>query len=68
MNARQPTNGDKTMTKRIEWHTNNRQYRIKYSDGVTRVVEATRSDELREKALQYYKLRNGEVDWHYEEV
>ena len=53
------------MTKKIEWNRNNRQYTIKYSDGVEVAVEATRSDELRAKALQYHRARKGEVTWTF---
>ncbi len=49
------------------WHEN-RMFEIRYSDGVTRRVESTNSSELREKALDYYKARNGEVDFHWVQV
>ncbi len=56
--------GDETMTKRIEWsREDNRQYTISYSDGVEVTVEATRSDDLRAKALRYHRARKGEVTW-----
>ncbi len=53
-----------TMTKRIEWsREDNRQYTIRYSDGIEVTVEATRSDALRAKALRYHRARKGEVTW-----
>lgn len=52
------------MIKRIEWsREDNRQYTISYSDGVEVTVEATRSDDLRAKALRYHRARKGEVTW-----
>ena len=63
-NTNETTNRSETMTKRIEWsRENNRQYTILYSDGIEVTVEATRSDDLRAKALRYPRARKGEVTW-----
>jgi hypothetical protein len=63
MKTETQTQRDETMTRRIEWSRDNRQYTISYSDGVEVTVEATRSDDLRAKALKYHRARKGEVTW-----
>lgn len=46
----------------------NRLFEIRYNDGTTRRVEATSTEELSEKALDYYKAKAGTVDFHWVQV
>ena len=56
-------------TKAMVYETfENRMYEIRFTDGTTIQVEAMSTLELREKALGYYKAKNGEVDFHWVQV